>query len=201
MRWGSSLRFITSLNSFHLFKLVTDERLMRVVLPFETFPMGVGSIEEFPMLSNVELARIFTSYQRKIARGYIYDNLRNSNNSWKVEVMQEPSEPDYSKYGIEVINPLLLRGRCHSYHVQTEYLFFILVDVSVGGPECILEHYCTCPIGNRTANCCAHVASVITYLGCDRYNPSVQSSVSYLQKYFEEDDNIEEIINNDNIDE
>jgi hypothetical protein len=46
--------------------------------------------------------------------------------------------------------------------------------------EVILGYYCTCRSGARTVGTCAHVASVLWYLGYARHQPNVRYPSSSL---------------------
>ncbi|CAD6222015.1 GSCOCG00005283001-RA-CDS, partial [Cotesia congregata] len=43
-----------------------------------------------------------------------------------------------------------------------------------------IRHYCDCPNGNRTVECCAHVVSVIYYLAHGRYLSRIIRPVEIL---------------------
>lgn len=70
-------------------------------------------------------------------------------------------------------NCLLLRGRIQSRHVRARsYLCYILINNNINnaiGIRKIAQYYCTCLTGRRTIGSCAHVVSIVWYLGAGRH--------------------------------
>ncbi|KAJ8720844.1 hypothetical protein PYW08_006309 [Mythimna loreyi] len=67
-------------------------------------------------------------------------------------------------------NNILIKCRIHSRHVTTKiYYTYIMFDESVNGINAITEYYCSCYHGKRTLGSCAHIISVVYYLGWARH--------------------------------
>lgn len=111
-------------------------------------------------------------YQIKLARSYVHDKVS--------------SESDYI-FQICLEEPGLLRARLYSrfkrstkYNVWIAYIDTYEEDEADADEDPIQGYYCECKSGARTLGCCAHVASVIWYLGYARYNTSVKYPRNHL---------------------
>ena len=94
-------------------------------------------------------------YQIKQAKSYAYEHLDNKG--------------DYS-YSVSKISQGLIRAQLQSRHVSSEqYFVYIQYDDLSEGCNKIKEWYCQCRTGARTVGMCAHIASVIWYLGYGRH--------------------------------
>jgi len=126
-------------------------------------------LPEFPRLP-FEYLRDFTfgTYQIKLAPGYVQDRIERDRD-----------------FGFEVMRfePGLLRARLYSRHTQrSKYQLWISfreefrVEEALPLPleEPITGWYCQCKQGARTLGCCAHIASVLWYLGYARHEANVR---------------------------
>lgn len=112
-------------------------------------------------------------YQIKQARSYYGEHIR-QNGSFRIEV-----DTNLDRFPP---NKLLLRGKIRSRHTSNrQYFTYILLNLN-GQDWCqrIEEYYCTCIIGKRTVGSCAHVMTIVWYLGWARHQDNVQPPASFL---------------------
>ena len=109
----------------------------------------------FPKLSEDFIRSLtFGVYQLKQSKSYTQEHL-NDNGEYEFEFI------DYDE-GI-------IRVKINSRHKsQTIYNTFIKYNKSLNSP--IDGWYCDCRAGARVAGCCAHVASIIWFLGVGLYD-------------------------------
>ena len=113
------------------------------------------AVPQFRVLTKDELQMItFGTYQLKQAKSYTREH-----------------QSEDSEYKIDVHNlaPGLLRIRIQSRHVNAKQ-YFCWIEYNSGNANAqIVAWFCQCKAGQRTVGCCAHVASVIWYLGHARH--------------------------------
>uniref|UniRef100_T1KG68 DDE Tnp4 domain-containing protein n=1 Tax=Tetranychus urticae TaxID=32264 RepID=T1KG68_TETUR len=150
-------------------------------------------LPSFPVLTYTQLMH-FTlgSYQLHQALGY-YAEHSSPEGSFYLQVYKDILRVDLSGTGIRIQDPDLIRVRLQSRHSNaTKYLAYVLYDKS----EPTNIHYiCQCASGTRTIGCCAHIATVIWYLGYGRHQPTlkiVRPPMSTLTIRHESDDEDEE---------
>jgi hypothetical protein len=102
---------------------------------------------DFPVLSIEYLTELaFGSYQLKQSKSYTIEHL-NENGKYEFEIFKEMND--------------LLRVKFVSRHSKTTvYSTFIEYDLTL-----IKNWYCTCKAGARVVGCCAHIMSILWYLG------------------------------------
>lgn len=112
----------------------------------------------FPILTEDYIREItFGVYQLKQAKSYSREHL-NQDGSYTFEFIKE--------------KPNLIRVKLNSRHLpQTIYNTFIEFDTKPNSSKPITSWYCDCKAGARVVGTCAHVASVIWYLGVARNRP------------------------------
>ena len=114
------------------------------------------AVPDFPVLSKAQLHMLtFGTYQLKQAKAYTREHLS--------------SDGDYT---INIHNqaPGLLRVRIQSRHINAKR-YFCWVEYSTANVDAkIVAWFCQCIAGQRTVGCCAHVASVLWFLGNERHN-------------------------------
>ena len=117
----------------------------------------------FPVLTEDYLRDLTVGvHQLKLTKSYVHDKVQRD-----------------SDYTIDILleEPGLLRARIYSRFRQSVkyYLWISYVDSSYDIPEDpdseepILGWYCKCKTGARTLGCCAHIASVLWYMGFARH--------------------------------
>lgn len=57
----------------------------------------------------------------------------------------------------------------------------------------IVEYCCNCLVGRRTIGCCAHVMTLVWYLGWARYQENISAPAEllddvYIRDFYENDD-------------
>jgi len=131
-------------------------------------PLREANLLGFPILP-LEYLRDFTfgTYQIKLAPGYVQDRTARDREMRFEVIMHEPG---------------LLRAKVYSRHTNaTKYQLWIQfqdegADDALPRPigEPITGWYCRCKQGARTLGCCAHIASIIWYLGYARHQQNVR---------------------------
>ena len=81
------------------------------------------------------------------------------------------------------MDAMLVRGQIQSRHrSRTCHKIYILIDKSRSGADSVSGYSCSCPNGLRTVGCCAHVATVLWYLGHGRYLSEILIPASFLNE-------------------
>lgn len=139
--------------------------------------LDAGQLDDFPMLTIDDLKDLTVGvYQVKLAPSYVQDTLqRQAQEELQVEMSQDENR---------VPQPGLLRVRVFSrFSNSAKYQLWISYEPVIdndGGmevdiPAPIKGYYCTCKSGARTLGTCAHITSVLWYLGFARH----QDTISY----------------------
>jgi hypothetical protein len=112
---------------------------------------------DFPRLDEEELRNITCGvYQIRMSSSYIQEHLEGN-----------------SQFFIHREDEHLLRIKIQSRHVSSkEYHLWIEYN-----PVKVTAWYCKCKSGARVVGVCAHIASIIWYLGYARHNPSIRFGV------------------------
>lgn len=156
-----------------LYDYVTLRNLNRQRVVFERIDAHLPQLDDFPVLTNDDLTKIaLGSYQLKLARSYASEHLRNEG-LYTIEIYRENNLPDLEQCNIFIDNnnAWLLRGRIQSRHIrQRTYYSYVLIDNNEQGVDAIKQYYCTCLSGRRTIGSCAHIISIIWFLGQGRLN-------------------------------
>lgn len=128
-----------------------------------------NDIQNFPRLTEEHVIILsLGTYQVKLAKSYSSEHLRNG--LYLIETYRENALEDLSDYGMDE-NVWMLRGRIQSRHVRSRtYYCYILVKNNLQNNTNDIEHYyCTCLTGRRTMGTCAHIVSIVWYLGYARH--------------------------------
>lgn len=119
---------------------------------------SASTICDFPKLTMDDLKRLtLGSYQIQMAEKYITQHL-NENSEFGIFVYRANTEIIRAK-----IQSRFSNSKTHNTWVK--------FDKEINGFDSIKGLYCTCKVGERTLGCCSHLASVLRYLGYDRYQP------------------------------
>lgn len=119
------------------------------------------------MLSELILIACGT-YQLKQAQSYYGEHIR-GDGSYTIEVCRDMASNLLEGFP-STDNLSLLRGKIHSRHISRKiYFVYILYENNRSGREAIKKYYCNCAVGRRTVGCCAHVMTIIWFLGWKRY--------------------------------
>lgn len=135
------------------------------------------ALDIFPQMTMSDLILFaLGTYQIKQARSYYGEHIR-QHGSFVVEVcnMEVISELGSSEL-------LLLRGRIRSRHqtIRTYYTYITLSPQAQTWEEKIDQYYCNCICGKRTVGCCAHVMTIVWYLGWARYRDDIEPPAQFL---------------------
>jgi len=153
-----------------------------------------GQLRDFPRLT-IEYLRDLTVgiFQVRLARSYIQDK------------MQRDAQEEFQLDSL-FDEPGFIRVRVFSrFRNATKHQIFIAYNMRDEDDvdderEVILGYYCTCRSGARTVGTCAHVASVLWYLGYARHQANVRYPFSSLlnkildaaERPLQQDMNVEE---------
>lgn len=132
--------------------------------------MDDDALEDFPKLSEDHLRDITLGvYQLKQAKSYTQEHL---------------SEDGKYEFSIHKEDDSLIRVRIQSRHT-TSKTYFLWISYQPGtGADSITGWYCLCKAGSRTVGCCAHIASVLWYLGYQRHSSAALVPVSDPTEHF-----------------
>lgn len=114
----------------------------------------------FPVLTIEDIIKFsIGTYHVKLARSYCSEHIKTTG-VYNMEIYRQPAEEAH----------ILIRCRIQSRHVGTKtYYTYIIFDENLNGITAIKEYYCSCYHGKRKLGSCAHVVSVIYYLGWARH--------------------------------
>lgn len=145
-------------------------------------PLNHHDLEDFPHLTLDYVRNVAIGvYQVQLAPSYIQDKLQHEDN-------------DVFEFDELIEERGLLRVRVYSrFSNATRHQLWIAYnqhgldrndrDNQGNNEPPILSYYCTCKAGARTLGCCAHVASVLWFLGYARHNNNVQyPSINLLHR-------------------
>ncbi|KAL1488844.1 hypothetical protein ABEB36_014639 [Hypothenemus hampei] len=128
--------------------------------------LNAGQIQDFPILTIQELKDlIFGIYQVKLAPSYVQDKLRReAEDEFQLEMLRGENR---------LPEPGFMRIRVFSrFRNATRHQLWIAYvptndeeNEHMENESHILGYYCSCKSGARTVGTCAHVASVIWFLG------------------------------------
>lgn len=149
----------------------TDFQLMIANLP---------GFENFPRITEEEMILFaLGSYQLKQARSYYGEHIL-PNGGFVIEL--GGGIPAAEVRQLDRRDLWLIRGRIQSRHVQAKtYYVYVAIDPELNGREALPYYYCSCNIGNRTLGCCAHVMTIIWYMGFARHEPFIIPPAQGLQ--------------------
>ena len=94
---------------------------------------------------------------------------------------------DFQEYGINFPRPLLIRVKLQSRHSRSKlYQAYLLCDLNQTSVQSIIGFYCQCLQGARSVSPCAHVSSVIWFLGHGRHLEIIRIPSEFLNRHFPE---------------
>jgi hypothetical protein len=146
-------------------------------------PVVADSLPDFPQLTLDELAHLtIGSYQLKQAQSYAEEHTAGDG---MYELFVHRQERN------------ILRLQIQSRHTSSK-VYNLWIEYSQGINP-IISWYCQCKVGARTVGCCAHVASVLWYLGYSRHSERLQErpSQSYAQYIQDAAENISDWSDNE----
>lgn len=145
--------------------------------------LNEGHVHEFPRLELEYIKQITHGpYQLKLAPAYIQDKFdRESTDIFQLD--RNRDEPGF------------LRFRIYSrFRNATRYQLWISFrlpdnqddDIREDDNHDIQGYYCTCKSGARTIGCCAHIASVLWFLGWARHQQYIKYPSEAILNYVED---------------
>lgn len=146
--------------------------------------MDAAELADFPVLT-IEFLRELTAgvYQVKLAPAYIQDKFqREQTDIFSVEMLRDLDR---------IPEPGFLRIKMPSrFRTQGRYNLWIHYEPNAEvNANPIRGYYCDCIAGARTLGSCAHVASVLWYLGYARHEENVRYPSHRLINEIEDADN------------
>lgn len=125
--------------------------------------LNANQVPDFPRLEfNYLKDLVMSIYQLSLAASYIQAKVARDG----TEIL----ELDEHRY-----EPGFIRVRLYSrFRNNTRYQLWITYSVDVEDDEPITGYYCQCFSGSRIVGSCAHVASVIWFLGYARHQPNIK---------------------------
>lgn len=142
--------------------------------------LNENNFPQFPRLDMAYLKELtIGTYQINLSPAYIQDKLLMDNND--VFEFDELNEHGLIR--------LRIRSR---FRNAVKHQLWIAFQNETQEDEPILAYYCMCKTGARTIGCCAHVASVVWYLGYARHQQDVKYPSTALLNYILDCANINE---------
>lgn len=135
--------------------------------------LAANLVNDFPILS-ISYIQDFNVgvYQVHLAPGYIQDKTSHDDEEFQVEMLRGENR---------VLEPGFLRTRVKSRFrnskIHQQWIQYVPTDSDnehENETEPILGHYCTCITGARTIGTCAHITSVLWYLGFAQHEENVK---------------------------
>ncbi|XP_056015215.1 uncharacterized protein LOC125654952 [Ostrea edulis] len=161
---GAKMKYLASQRNM-LQERVESEALYRRISSWKALD-AEDCVVEFPRLSPDELRNLTVGiYQLKLARSYTTEHL-SEDDDYIIMVNSEISD--------------VLRVRIQSRHISSKQ-YLLWIQYSNGS---VTGWYCQFRAGARVVGACAHVASVLWYLGYGRHTESitgVQNWANYLE--------------------
>lgn len=154
---------------------VLENNLNRQRATFTRLDANNPEVSDFPELTYEDLIKFaIGTYHLKVARSYCSEHTKRTG-VYEIEVYRHSEQIDIINDRVirsqSHTNNVLIRCRINSRHVRSKtYYTYLLFNTVVSGIEAVKEHYCSCYHGNRTLGSCAHVISVMYYLGWARHN-------------------------------
>ena len=160
-------------------QVIESQNLNRKYSSFET--MSVDSLVEFPRFSPEDLRQVaLGSYVLKQAKSYYAEHV-SVEGKYLIQVARYTDSLRLGEYNINCDDPPHLKSRIQSRHrSQTMYFLYILINKSAPGVDSIVGFSCQCKIGMRTFGCCAHIMTVLWYLGHGRHQLHIQAPADFL---------------------
>lgn len=160
----------------NLANMVEVENMNRRSANFRSLTADRNNVILFPRLEYRDLILFaMGTYQIRQARSYYGEHIR-FHGGYRIEVCSE--RIDTSVYNLRGTGETtLIRGKIKSRHVsRKQYYVYILIENNNCSRSSIVEYCCNCLVGRRTVGCCAHVMTVVWYLGWARHETNIISA-------------------------
>ena len=133
--------------------------------------LNAGQIQNFPILTIEQLKdRTFGIYQVKLAPSYVQDKLqREAEEKFQLEMLRNQNrlpQPDF-------IRARVSKHQLWIAYISTDEENEQMQDEEDENENHIQGYYCSCKSGARTVGTCAHIASIIWFLGYAQHQENV----------------------------
>ncbi|CAK1603536.1 unnamed protein product [Parnassius mnemosyne] len=165
----------------NLANMVEARNMNRRTSYFQSITADRNNIVYFPILEMRDLILFALGmYQIRQARSYYGEHVR-FHGGYRIEVCSEQfHSSEYDLRG-SANGTTLIRGRIKSRHVtRRQYYVYILLENNIPGRTGITEYCCSCLVGRRTVGCCAHVMTLVWYLGWARHQQHISAPAEFL---------------------
>lgn len=166
----------------YLAEYVEQLNLNRRRAHFVRIDAQLPTLDMFPQMEMSDLILFaLGAYQIKQARSYYGEHIR-PDGTFLVEVGNEFTSTNIPGISLSSHETVLMRGRIKSrHHSNTIYYTYILINTSEHNwQEKICGYYCSCIIGKRTVGSCAHVMTMVWYLGWARHQDTISAPATFL---------------------
>jgi len=160
--------------------LVAAENLNRKSASWESIDGSSNDNLEFPQLTEADLRLITLGhYQLRHAQSYYAEHVK-ATGAYEVQVCRHQG-PLSRSHGHTADDPMLIRGKIQSrFRSSAQHFVYILIDRAEEGIDSVSSYTCSCAQGLRTVGCCAHIATVLWYLGYARHLPEIPIPADFL---------------------
>ena len=165
-------------------KFVETKKLRQQTVAFQK--MDGSSIADFPDIDPIALRTLLGSYNIALAKSYYADHIEGKS-GYEIQVGKDEkfNRDDFYQFNMQVQRPLFIRVKLQSRHSRTRtYQAYLLCDLDEETIDKIIGFYCTCTQGARSVSPCAHVASVIWFLGYGRHQLGIKTPSEFLNQHF-----------------
>lgn len=153
----------------NLANMIEDLNMNRRSANFQNITADENNVT-FPTLEYRDLILFaLGTYQIRQARSYYGEHIR-FHGGYRIEVCSENN--NFSEYN--------LRGSEETFLIRKQYYVYILIDGNISGRSGIVEYCCNCLVGRRTVGCCAHVMTLVWYLGWARHQSNISAPAEFL---------------------
>lgn len=143
--------------------------------------LSSDQIQNFPRLTLDFLKELTVgAYQVQLAKSYIKDKLqREQDEVFQIEVVNRHNCNDIPERGIIRVR---LYSRCRNATNYQLWIAYVSTDENEpnNNEEPIQGYYCTCKTGARTLSTCAHVTTILWFLGFVRYENDIRYPTTCL---------------------
>ena len=134
-----------------------------------------------------DLSRLLGTCLLDLSPSYYGDHVFESETGYEIQVGKDDrfTASEFEQFNLVVEMPLLVRVRLQSRHSRSKnYQAYPLCDLPKDHISSVVGYYCQRIQGARTVSPCAHVASVIWFLGYGRSLDHISTRSEFLNQHF-----------------
>jgi hypothetical protein len=135
------------------------------------------SILTLPDLYNIALG----TYQLKQVKSYYVEHCK-IDGRFEIQVCRHTGPLQLTSHDISADDPMLIRGRIQNRHRNSTKYYIYVLDFAKSGAESLIEYCCQCKRSLRTVGRCAHIMTVLWFLGYGRYHPEIRNPAASLDE-------------------